>query len=458
MTSSGNISRGHAADLTQGDVTRSMVRFALPFILGNLFQQFYNIADTMIVGRLLGTNELAAVGSAYTLMTFITSVILGLCMGSGVIFSHLAGAGQDSRLRKSVYISLVSIGLFSLVLNIAVLALTSPILRLIQIPEEIFGMMHDYTFVVMTGIMFTFVYNFYASLLRSVGNSAVPLIFLAISVILNIALDLLFIITFGMGIKGAAAATVLSQAVAAAGIAIWTLTKFPELTPRKSERKFNRKIFGEILSYSTLTCAQQSVMNFGILMVQGLVNSFGTAVMAAFSAAVKIDTFAYMPVQDFGNAFSTFIAQNFGAGKKERIRKAIKSASAITAVFSVSVSALVIIFARQLMMIFINPEEHEVIRLGMEYLYIEGSFYIGIGVLFLLYGLFRAVGRPEVSLVLTIISLGLRVVLAYILSAIPLFGVRGIWWAIPIGWIIADLTGIIWYRLIRHNSKSDKAV
>lgn len=450
MSLSGNLSQKHAADLTKGNVTRSMVQFALPFILGNLFQQFYNIADTMIVGRLLGTNELAAVGSAYTLMTFITSVILGLCMGSGVIFSHLVGAGQDSRLRKSIYISFTAIGMFSLVLNIAVLTFVSPILELLQIPEEIFGIMKDYTFTVMTGIMFTFVYNFYAFLLRSVGNSTIPLVFLSTSVLLNIALDLLFIITFGMGIKGAAAATVLSQAVAAAGIAIWTMRKFPELMPRKSERKFNRKIFKDILSYSTLTCAQQSVMNFGILMVQGLVNSFGTAVMAAFSAAVKIDTFAYMPVQDFGNAFSTFIAQNFGAGKKERIRKAIRSASVITVVFSASVSALVIIFSRQLMMIFVNPEEHEVIRIGMEYLYIEGSFYIGIGVLFLLYGLFRAVGQPEVSLVLTIISLGLRVVLAYILSAFPFFGVRGIWWAIPIGWIIADVTGIIWYRNIKH--------
>ena len=194
-------------------------------------------------------------------------------------------------------------------------------------------------------------------------------------------------------------------------------------------------------------------MNFGILMVQGLINSFRTSVMAAFAAAVKIDSFAYMPVQDFGNAFSTFVAQNYGANQKERIRKGIRSAVAASGLFSLFISGLVFVFAHPLMRIFIPASETEVIRIGVEYLHIEGSCYIGIGILFLLYGYYRAVNRPGISITLTIASLGTRVLLSYVLSAIPVLGTTGIWMSIPIGWFLADGIGIgiyFYHRSTRH--------
>ena len=187
-------------------------------------------------------------------------------------------------------------------------------------------------------------------------------------------------------------------------------------------------------------------MNFGILMIQGLVNSFGAVVMAAFSVAVKIDTFAYMPVQDFGNAFSTFVAQNYGAGKKDRIQEGFHRAVKAAFVFGAVVSALVFIFARPLMLIFVKPQEAEVIQVGMSYLRIEGSFYCLIGFLFLWYGYYRAVKRPGMSVVLTVVSLGTRVVLAYVLSGILAVGVSGIWAAVPIGWFLADAAGLVYYR------------
>ena len=205
-----------------------------------------------------------------------------------------------------------------------------------------------------------------------------------------------------------------------------------------------------MLFRSVLTCVQQSVMNLGILMVQGLVNSFGPAIMAAFAAAVKIDAFAYMPVQDFGNAFSTFIAQNYGAKKKERIREGLKGAVIAAVLFSTAVSVAVCVFAQPLMELFIDRAETEVVREGVRYLRIEGVFYSGIGCLFLLYGLYRAVGKPGMSVVLTVISLGTRVLLAYLLSPVPAFGVAGIWWAIPIGWFLADAAGIAYYRKERE--------
>lgn len=210
----------------------------------------------------------------------------------------------------------------------------------------------------------------------------------------------------------------------------------------------------ELLSASVLTCMQQSVMNFGILMVQGLVNSFGAAVMAAFAAGVKIDSFAYMPVQDFGNAFSTFIAQNYGAGEEERIRKGTRSAVFCAAVFCAVISLVVFLFARELLLLFIKPWEGEILAVGVQYLRTEGAFYWGIGGLFLLYGLYRAIGRPGMSLVLTVISLGTRVALAYGLSAIPAIGVAGIWWAVPIGWVLADITGVLFYRKLRKRKKA----
>ena len=205
-----------------------------------------------------------------------------------------------------------------------------------------------------------------------------------------------------------------------------------------------------------LTCIQQSVMNFGILMIQGLVNSFGTVIMAAFAVAVKIDSFAYMPVQDFGNAFSIYTAQNFGAGKTERIHKGMKIAFLVSTCFCLLISILVCVFAQPLMQIFIDAKETQILAEGVRYLRIEGTFYVGIGLLFLWYGYYRAIKKPGMSVVLTIISLGVRVLLAYVLAPIPEIGVTGIWWAIPIGWFLADLTGAIYYwknrKALRNSS------
>lgn len=435
--------------MTVGSITPTLLRFTLPMMAGAMMQQCYNIADTIIVGRCIGSGALAAVGSAYSLMVFLTSVLLGLAMGSGTVFSQQFGAGNMNGLRRSIYVSLVLTGSVAVVLTAASFVFIDPILRLLQIPEEIYRMSRTYLLIVFAGIPFTFLYNFYAALLRAVGDSLTPLWFLGSAVALNIGLDLLFIPVLGMGVGGAALATVAAQGVSASGLTVYVLWRRPELRLHKEDMRLDRISVQEITAFSSLTCVQQSVMNFGILMVQGLVNSFGTAVMAAFAAAVKIDTFAYMPVQEFGNAFSTFVAQNYGAGKDKRIRRGLRSAFGITVLFSVFVSALVFVLARYLMLIFVPLEESEIINIGVQYLRIEGSFYFGIGILFLLYGYYRAVRMPGMSVVLTVLSLGTRVVLAYMLSAVPAVGVAGIWWSIPVGWALADAVGIFYYFRMR---------
>mgnify|MGYP004624409417 FL=1 len=434
-------------DLTKGSIAKGLMLFALPMIAGNLLQQFYNIADTLIVGQVLGKNALAAVGSAYTLMTFFTSVFLGLSMGAGALFSIYFGKNDLESLKSSVAHALELILSITVIVNIAVYIFFDQILLFLQIPSELYAPMKEYLIIIYSGLLATSLYNFFSCLLRSVGNSVATLWFLGTSAILNIVLDLLFVITFNFGIAGAAAATVISQYISGVGILIYTLLKSKVFIPKIRHFKFNKKILFEILDLSVLTCAQQSAMNFGILLVQRLVDSFGAVTMAAFAAAVKVDTFAYLPVQDFGNAFSTFAAQNYGAKQTSRLKEGLKKATLLSGLFSLIISALVFAFANPLMRIFINQSETAVIASGVKYLRIEGAFYIGIGCLFLLYGFYRAVKRPGMSVVLTVVSLGTRVVLAYILAGI--IGETGIWISIPIGWILADIIGYGFYFIKR---------
>lgn len=438
-------------NLTEGSVTKTILLFSLPMIAGNLLQQLYNIADTLIVGRFLGSGALAAVGASYTLMTFLTSIFLGLCMGSGAVFSIRYGEKNQEQLEKSIGASFLLIGITAVMVNLAVFLFIDPIMELLQVPQEIYGMMRDYLWVIFLGILATFLYNFFASVLRAVGNSVVPLVFLAACAILNIVLDLWFVLGLQWGVKGAAIATVISQYVSGIGITIYTYWKMPQFRVKAKYLHPEFSLVKEIAQFSFLTSLQQSVMNLGILMVQGLVNSFGTVIMAAFAAAVKIDSFAYMPVQDFGNAFSTFVAQNFGAKKEARIREGIKKAVLMAMAFCIVISIGVFVFAKPLMLIFVQPEETAILAAGVEYLRIEGFFYCGIGCLFLLYGFYRAVKLPGMSVVLTVISLGTRVVLAYALSSIDAIGVTGIWWSVPIGWALADLVGFLYYR--RHKKE-----
>ena len=429
-------------ELTHGPVMKTILRFAVPMILGDLLQQCYNIADTLIVGRFLGENALAAVGSAFSLMTFLTSILLGLAMGSGTVFSIRFGQKDKTGLKEGILASFALLGIVTVILNLLIFAGIDWIIWFLRTPDQLVKMMKDYLLVIFTGLIGIFLYNFFASLLRSLGNSVIPLAFLAVSAGMNILLDLGFVAGLNRGVAGAAEATVISQYVSGIGIAVYTKIKFPHLLRRDENVRLRISRVKEIANFSTLTCLQQSIMNLGILAVQGLVNSFGTTVMASFAAAVKIDAFAYLPVQDFGNAFSIFIAQNFGAGKTDRIRKGIRSAVLTSVSFSLIISLAVFIFAEPLMSLFIDAGETAVISEGVRYLRIEGAFYALIGILFLLYGLYRALGKPGMSVVLTIISLGTRVALAYALSALPFFGVTGIWWSVPIGWFLADLLGV----------------
>ena len=439
-------------DLTSGNITSGLWAFAVPLMLGNVIQQFYNLADTWIVGRYIGNIGLAAVGSSYTLMTFLTYIIIGLCLGNSTFISMEYGKKNIEKIRNGIYISFVMILAVTVGIIIIFYGFLDEIIKMLQVPKDTVADMKVYLVYVFIGFFATFIYNYISNVLRAIGNSVIPLIFLGVSVVLNVFLDILFVAVLKMGIMGAAVATVISQYISALGTFGYYFFQYPQLKVRKSDIKWNKSNFKSILSLSGFTCIQQSVMNFGILMVQGLVNSFGTTVMAAFAVAVKIDTLAYMPVQDFGNAFSVFVAQNYGANKAQRINEGIKSAVISIIIFCILVSSAVFVFANDFMKIFVS--NNQVISVGMGYLRIEGAFYIGIGILFMLYGFYRAVDKPIMSVVLTVISLGTRVILAYVLSAIDFIGVTGIWAAIPIGWFLADLVGLIYMKKTKNVLKS----
>ena len=431
-------------NLTKGPITVNLLFFALPLMFGNLLQQLYNVADTWVVGRYLGADALAAVGSSYTLMTFLTSILLGLCMGSGAAISMLYGSGEKKKMRQSIFMAFCLIGAIALVINILVYLGMDGILWILRVPASIKGLMKDYLWVIFLGILATFLYNYFANLLRAIGNSMVPLLFLAVSSVLNIILDLLFVLKFHWGVGGAAGATVFSQYVSGIGICIYAYAKVKDIRIAKQDMKWRKENLSLILNLSVMTSLQQSIMNFGILMVQGLVNSFGTVIMAAFAAAVKIDSFAYMPVQDFGNAFSTFIAQNYGAGKKDRIKSGYHISIRLLICWAALITVAFVFFPRQISVLFFHEEE--VIRLSVDYLRIIGFSEIFLSVEMMTVGALSGLGRTQLC---SLISVGLTVIripLALVLSNTAL-GLNGIWWALTLSTVSK---GIIFYFVFQY--------
>lgn len=432
-------------DMTKGNPSKLIIKFALPMILGNIFQQVYNLVDTVVVGKFVGVDALAAVGSSFAIVVFITSIIIGLTMGTGVILSESYGAKDNDKFKKVSIASFIFIGIITVFIMLVSLLGIDSILSLFNMPDKLIYDSKSYLIIIIIGLIFTFLYNWSTVLLRAIGDSKSPLYFLIIASIINVVLDLLFVIKFDLAVKGVAIATIIAQGVSAILSLIYVFKKIDFLKIDKSDLKISKDTFNLVIKYSVLTSVQQSIMNFGILLVQGLVNTFGTVVMAAFAAGVKIDSLAYMPVQDFGNAFSTYVAQNKGAEKFDRIKEGIKSSVKMIIAFCAVISTLILLFSKNIMLLFIDKGENEVMAIGREYLSVVAVFYVLIGLLFLFYGLYRGLGFLKMSIILTIISLGARVIFAHILSRTKL-GASGIWWSIPIGWLLADIIGFIKYK------------
>lgn len=437
-------------DMTKGNPTRIILFFAFPMLLGNIFQQLYNMVDSIVVGKFVGKEALAAVGSSFMLMNFFSAIIIGLCMGTSVVLSQYFGAEDYTKLRKSISTAFIFMLLLTIIMSLTTIIFTKPMLMIMKTPKEILNSSTNYLQIIFGGLIFTFLFNFSSAVLRSVGDSKTPLYFLILASIINIILDLLFVINFNMGVIGVAIATVIAQGVSSLLCLVYAFIKLPVIRIKAKEFVFDKALFSMIKKYSLLTALQQSIMTFGMVCVQGLVNSFGTDTMAAFTAAGKVDSLAYLPVQDFGNAFATYVAQNKGAGNFERIKIGVKSAVKTIIVFCIISSTVILLSSKHLMQIFVSSNEVKVIHIGIQYLSVISVFYVLIGFLFMFYGYFRGMGNLKTSIVLTIVSLGTRVSMAYFLSSFPKIAEKGIWWSIPLGWALADMLGLYIYKRNSH--------
>ncbi|ACQ55107.1 MATE family efflux transporter [Clostridium botulinum] len=438
-------------DMTKGKPMGIIVRFFIPMFIGNLFQQIYNVVDSIVVGRFVGNEAFAAVGSCFLIMSFMTSILIGLAMGASAFFSQLYGAKQYDEMKKAISTSFFFILSISILLSIITNVFLYEIIELFQMPKDTVTYSAEYLRYILTGLIFTGLYNICAYLLRSIGDSKSPLYFLIVSCILNTILDLIFVLVFNMGVSGVGLATFIAQGVSALWCAFYTVKHMKFLDFKRKDIVFSRKLFKTILSYSVLTAVQQSLSSFGMLMIQGLINTFGTTVMAAFAACSKIDEFANRPLQDLSNAFSTYVAQNKGAGNIKRIRQGFHAILKVIALISFIISIVVFIFAPNLISIFVKKESIDIIQVGVGYLRIVCIFYILLGCIVMFYGFFRGMGEVNISIILTVVSQGIRVALAYGLARTSM-GFTGICWSIVIGWFLSNALGGFMYKKVMANS------
>lgn len=433
-------------DMTKGNPSKIILKFFIPLFIGDLLQQFYSIIDAIVIGKFVGTNAFAAVGSSSAVTVFITSILLGLSMGASAIFSQLYGGKQHDELKKTISTALIFLFCVSVLITIVTSVFLQQIITLYQMPKETAIYAIDYLKFVFIGFVFVGMYNAFAFLLRAFGDSKTPLYFLVASCISNLILDLLFIVVFHMGTAGAAIATLITQAFAAIGCGIYTIKRIKFLNFKRKDLVFSITAFKKVATFSLLTALQQSISSFGMMLIQGLVNTFGATVMAAFAACSKIDSVANAPLQDLGNSFSTYTAQNEGAGQAKRIREGFRATSRIIIILSATISFIAFIFAPNLITLFINKDSTQVIAVGVSYLRIISLFYVLLGFIVMFYGFFRGLGTIKISILMTIVSQGLRVLLAY--SFAPTLGFSGICWAIVVGWFLSDLLGFYMYKKV----------
>ncbi len=420
--------------MTSGNIPRQLTAYAVPLVLGNMFQLTYNAVDSVIVGRFIGKDALAAVGTAGPVMNLLVLGISGLCIGASVVMSESFGAGDDDKIRRA----LASVSVFGFWFSVACAALGTvfavPLLRLLQTPEEVLGITAAYLRVIFWGTPFTFFYNALSSALKSVGDSKTPLKFLAFASVLNGALDLVLIGVFRLGIVCSASTTVAAEAVSAVLCAVYLYRRVPLLALRPSEFRVDRRLLGQTLRYGSMTALQQSCQPIGKLFIQGAINSLGVDAMAAFNAAARVDDYAFTPEQSISSAITTFVAQNRGAGRADRVRQGLRAGLALEAVYGVCVCAAVFFARGALMRLFVGDAEQSVIDAGCAYLGGMAMLYIMPAFTNGLQGFFRGMGDMGVTLWNTFLQISLRAVFIWILT--PHVGLVGAAWSSAIGWAV----------------------
>jgi putative MATE family efflux protein len=438
-------------DLTTGNEGKLILQFATPMLLGNVFQQLFSVVDAIVVGKFVGKEALAAVGASFPVIFIMVSMIIGIVMGTTVVISQYFGAKDFVKVKRAIdtmYIYSTIAGIASTIIG---LIISAPLLRLLGLPEDLMPQATQYLRIYLSGILIFFGYNGTSAVLRGLGDSKTPLYFLIVATVANIILVLLFVGVFKWGVAGAAYATLIANGLAFA-LAIYWLNKTHKLIRISIKGlHFDREVFRQSLNIGLPTGIQQTLVAIGGLALMGIVNKFGTNVIAGFSVASRVDSLATIPAMSFSQALSTFVGQNIGANKTERIRTGLISTVKMSGIVTIVTTLIIVLTGHIIMSLFTN--DTEVIRLGDQYLTIVSSFYILFTLMFIYNGVMRGAGDTLIPMFISLLSLWfIRIPMAWFLSG--KIGASGIWWAIPAGWVIGLSLSFAYYKSGRWKRKA----
>lgn len=439
--------------MTEGSPVKLILAFSAPLLLGNIFQQLYNLVDSTVVGRFVGANALAAVGAPGTIMALTLCLCFGLTNGAGIIIAQCFGAKNYNQLKATIGALICIISITALVLMIIGIAGAPFFLRLVSTPDEIINDAVLYMRIVMIGTPFSMAYNGASAILRNMGDSKTPLLMLMLSSFLNIVLDLIFVLAFGMAVMGVGIATVVSQAVSAAACIIYMRRYKNELHLDGLKIRFNRRCSKQIFKTGVPTALQSCMISLGTLSVQRLINSFGTQAVAAYTASTKIDSVAIMVVVTMGMSLAVYSGQNIGAGKIDRIKSGLYKTLALVLTYCVIMAVVMIFFGNNLLRIFLDASEAgEAVSIGTQYLRIIGIAYFMAGIMRCYLNVVHGTGDVNISMLTGLAELAFRIIASYILVK-PL-GLTGLWIAIPISWGCGSLIPVIRYYSGKWKYKS----
>ena len=424
-------------DMTVGSPVSLIIKFMIPMCLGNLFQQFYNIADSIVAGKFIGVNALAAIGSTGSLMFFVTGWLNGLSSGFAIIVAQMFGAKKFDRMRHYVAMSIYLMAAFSIVMTIGFSLANKPILHLMNSPEEVFGDVTAYMGIIYAGLIITGAYNALAAFLRALGDSKSPLYFLIISAVINVILDVVFIVAFGMGVEGCGYATVIAQGISAVCCLIYIVKRFPILHLERKDFEICWDSFGRLLKLGIPMGLQFSITAIGSIMLQSANNALGTACVAAFTSAMRIKMFFLCPLESLGMAMATFSGQNYGAGKPERIWSGIKASTLMMVIYTAVTFLILMLGAKSFALIFVDPSEIEILEKTELFLHISVSFFPMLGLLCILRYTIQGVGYTNLAMFSGVSEMIARILVS--IYAVPAFGFIAVCYGDPMAWIAADL-------------------
>ncbi len=437
-------------DMTKGNESKLIFLFAFPMLLGNILQQLYNMVDSIVVGRILGEGALAAVGVSFPIMFLLISLIMGITMGSTILIAQYYGAKDFEKIKKAIGTAYLVLFISSILISVIGIVFSESILKLLNTPPEIIPQAKAYMKIIFGGMVGLFGYNSISAILRGLGDSKTPLYFLIISTSLNVVLDIVFIVVLKFGVEGVAWATVIAQTFSFIIAVIYLNRTHKVVKIKLNNLTFDKEIFMLSLKIGLPTGVQQMLISLGMLVIQSIVNPFGTNTVAAYTAGMRVDSFGRMPLMNFSSAVSSFVGQNLGAGEVERAKKGYKSGIIMSMTISVIIYILVLFFGKQLISLF--NTNSEVINIGYSYLKIVNMFYIIASVMFITSGFLRGCGDTMIPMIISVITLWfIRIPIAKTLSS--RIGTDGIWWSFPIGWTAGAILLIIYYKTGRWKKK-----